>query len=98
MTAKFDYINDKQEENKIMGIGIAKAEVKKEAKTAPLTDDTIFSYKNTQTNKRMFFVWSQLKHMVTASEYTEIVKNPDEEIVNHYNKTNGSGGYIIKRA
>ena len=108
----FDYYKENVEENKITGkdkmakqedkITGKKEEVKKEIKeekvvSKPLTLASIFSYYNTQTKKKMFFVWSQLRHMVEPKEYSAIMNNPDVVISNPYNENNQKGGYIIKR-
>lgn len=105
----FDYYKENVEENKITGNKMAKQEdkitgkkeeVKEEVKkvvSKPLTLASIFSYYNTQTKKTMFFVWSQLRHMVEPKEYSAIMNNPDVVISNPYNANNQKGGYIIKR-
>ena len=107
----FDYYKENVEENKITGkdkmaktedkITGKKTEVKKEIKeekvSKPLTLASIFSYYNTQTKKKVFFVWSQLRHMVEPKEYSAIMNNPDVVISNPYNPNNQKGGYIIKR-
>lgn len=108
----FDYYKENVEENKITGknkmaktedkITGKKEEIKEEdkkvvCKSNPLTLASIFSYYNTQTKKKMFFVWSQLRHMVEPKEYSAIMNNPDVVISNPYNANNQKGGYIIKR-
>lgn len=108
----FDYYKENVEENKITGknkmaktedkITGKKEKIKEEAKKVvyksnPLTLASIFSYYNTQTKKKMFFVWSQLRHMVEPKEYSAIMNNPDVVISNPYNANNQKGGYIIKR-
>ena len=109
----FDYYKENVEENKITGkdkmakaenkITGKKEEVREEVKevkkviSKPLTLASIFSYYNTQTKKKMFFVWSQLRHMVEPKEYSAIMNNPDVVISNPYNANNQKGGYIIKR-
>ena len=92
MAKQEDKITGKKEE--------VREEVKKEVKkvvSKPLTLASIFSFYNTQTKKKMFFVWSQLRHMVEPKEYSAIMNNPDVVISNPYNANNQKGGYIIKR-